>query len=238
MKEIMLFKNSEFGKIRIASIEGDPYFCASDVCKGLGYSNPRDAVIRYCKGVEKLDTPTDGGNQILSYISERDLYRLAIHSRAEKAEQFQDWITDDVLPSIRRTGGYIAGQESMDDDQLLEQAVLVAQRRIAERDAQIAELEPKAEFYDQIMESHGCVNVDDAAKTLNIKGIGPLKLREYLRNEEIFMTDNIPYQRYIEAGYFRVDTRSWKPKNNDPIIYQVTMVTPKGLDYLRKRIGH
>jgi anti-repressor protein len=123
-------------------------------------------------------------------------------------------------------------------DMAMARGLLAAQRMIESKDAQIAELEPKAEFYDQIMESHGCVNVDDAAKTLNIKGLGPLKLREYLRSENILMEKNIPYQRYIEAGYFRVDTRSWRPKNNDPIIYQVTMVTPKGIDYLRKRIGH
>lgn len=75
---------------------------------------------------------------------------------------------------------------------------------IESKDAQIAELEPKAEFYDQIMDSHGSVTIDDAAKTLNVKGLGPLKLREYLRNKEVLMENNIPYQRYIEEGYFKL----------------------------------
>lgn len=102
-----IFNNKEFGQIRTVEIDGKPYFVGKDVANALGYSNPRDALRRHCKGVVKRDTLTDGGMQQLSFLPEGDVYRLIVHSKLPSAERFESWVFDDVLPSIRKTGGYV-----------------------------------------------------------------------------------------------------------------------------------
>lgn len=113
MNELTIFSNEEFGEIRTIIINGKPYFCASDVAKSLGYSNTRDAVSRHCKGVEKHDIPTKSGNQIVSFISEGDVYRLIMKSKLPSAEKFESWVMDEVLPTIHKTGGYVNNVDLM-----------------------------------------------------------------------------------------------------------------------------
>lgn len=111
--EIEIFENEEFGKIRTTEIDDKVLFCGSDVAKALGYSNTRDALSRHCKDVVKCDTLTNGGVQSLGFISEGDVYRLIMHSKLPSAEKFEYWVFDNVLPTIRKTGGYIANSELM-----------------------------------------------------------------------------------------------------------------------------
>ena len=108
-----IFKSNEFGEVRTIMLNDKPYFCASDVAKALGYSNPRKAIIDHCKGVTKCDTPTSGGTQKINFIPEGDMYRLIAHSKLPSAERFESWIFDEVLPTIRRTGGYINNVDLM-----------------------------------------------------------------------------------------------------------------------------
>ena len=114
----------ESSNVRIIVEDGEPLFCASDVCKTLGYSNARDAMRVHCaeKGVVKRDTPTSGGVQAMAYIDERNLYRLIMRSKLPSAEKFQDWVCGEVLPSIRKTGKY-ATQEQFAIPQTLPEAL-------------------------------------------------------------------------------------------------------------------
>lgn len=105
MNELQIFNNEEFGQVRTVEIEGKPYFVGKDVANALGYSNPRDAISRHCKGVVKRDTFKEGGQQI-ALISEGDMYRLIAHSKLESAERFESWVFDEVLPTLRKTGSY------------------------------------------------------------------------------------------------------------------------------------
>lgn len=130
MNNLQIFSNNEFGEIRTVEIDGNPYFVANDVANALGYSNPRKAIIDHCKGVTKRDTPTSSGVQSMSYINEGDLYRLIMKSKLPSAEKFEKWVMEDILPSIRKNGGYIVGQETLSDDELLSKALMVAQRKI------------------------------------------------------------------------------------------------------------
>ena len=110
--QIKIFENEQFGSVRII-LEGDSVlFCGADVAKVLGYSNPRKAMSDHCKGVTKRDTLTAGGKQSLSFISESDLYRLAFGSKLPSAEKFTDWVADEVLPTIRKTGGYVNNEDA------------------------------------------------------------------------------------------------------------------------------
>ena len=106
MNEMQVFQNSEFGELGVLEVNGKPYFPATACAKVLGYSNTKDAIIRHCKGVVKHDLPTNGGIQTMNFIPEGDLYRLITHSKLPAAERFEKWEFDEVLPSIRQTGGY------------------------------------------------------------------------------------------------------------------------------------
>lgn len=139
--ELKIFENSEFGKLNVLVIDGKEYFPAIECAKILGYANPRDAVSKHCKGVAKRDSLTSGGTQTKSYILEGDLYRLIIKSKLPSAERFEKWVMEEVLPSIRKHGGYLYGQEQMTDEEMLCASLLFAQKKIEDRDRKIASLE-------------------------------------------------------------------------------------------------
>lgn len=184
MNELKIFSAAEFGQIRTTEINGQPYFMASDVARALGYSNPRKAILDHCKGVTKRDALTQGGTQATSFIPESDVYRLVIKSKLPGAERFEAWIMEEVLPSIRKTGGYIAGQETMSDSELIAKALIVAQRQIEERNKQIAQMQPKALFADAVAASHSSILIGDLAKLICQNGveIGQKRLFAWMRD--------------------------------------------------------
>lgn len=126
MNDLTIFNSNEFGEIRTVTIDGKPYFVATDVATALGYVNPRKAVNDHCKGVTKRDTPTSSGVQQMSYINEGDLYRLIMKSKLPAAEKFESWVVDEVLPTIRKTGSYKI--QTPQGKELLALAVLEAQK--------------------------------------------------------------------------------------------------------------
>lgn len=235
MSEMQVFRNEEFGLIRTISIDGKPWFVATDVANSLGYSNTRDAVFRHCKGVVKRDTPTSSGIQKISYINEGDVYRLIMKSKLPSAERFEEWVVDVVLPSIRQNGGYIANQENMTPEQIVANALIVAQNIIQQKDKQIADMKPKAEFFDAVADSKTAISMNEVAKVLAIKGFGRNNLFEFLRNEKILDRYNVPYQRYVDAGWFRVIEQKYM-KNGEQQVTTKTLVYQKGVDGIRKKI--
>ena len=110
MNDIKLFNNPQFGEIRVVKNGNEPLFCLADVAKSLGYANPAKTVIDHCKGVTVLETPTTSGIQQIKYGKESEVYRLVMKSKLPDAEKFQDWVCEDVLPSIRKHGGYLTPQ--------------------------------------------------------------------------------------------------------------------------------
>ncbi len=135
----MLFENQEFGQLRMIFIEGKQYFMANDVAKALGYSIPKDAVARHCKGAMKQRYLTEGGEQEVNFIPEGDVYRLIIRSRLPKAEEFEKWVFDEVLPSIRQTGNYINGTSQYSIQDIVKETICQVVPMI------IQELEDKSE---------------------------------------------------------------------------------------------
>jgi len=190
--ELQIFSNSEFGEIRTITKDNEPMFCLADVCKALEISNVGNVKQRLSeKGIHTADTPTKGGMQKMTFISEANLYKTIFQSRKESAERFTDWVTGEVLPSIRKNGGYIAGQETMSDDELMAKALLVANNKIAERDkiieqkqARIEQMKPKEIFADAVSASHTSILVGDLAKLICQNGykIGQNRLFDWLRD--------------------------------------------------------
>ena len=177
MNQLKVFANPTFGSIRTLSIDGEPWFVASDVCKALGIANNRDAVARLDedeKGVALTDTL--GGVQNLTTVNEPGLYALVLSSRKPEAKAFKRWITHEVIPSIRKHGGYVAGQEHMSDEELMAKALMVAQKTIADRDARISALQvevavaqPKVDYFNELVDRNLLTGIRETAKELGIK---------------------------------------------------------------------
>ena len=157
MNEIQIFKNQEFGAIRTMSNEqGDVMFCAKDVCGALGYNNSREALRKHVNGddVTKRDTVDSlGRKNFSSFINESGLYALILSSKLESARRFKHWVTSEVLPSIRKQGGYIAARPNESDEEILARALQIMQATLQRRDEQIARLKPRAEYADHVLDS-------------------------------------------------------------------------------------
>lgn len=243
MNKLQIFNNEKFGQIRTSKIEGKLYFVGKDIAKSLGYKNPRDAISRHCKGVVKRDSFKEGGQQI-ALISEGDMYRLITNSELPSSEEFESWVFDDVLPQIRKTGGYIPINEEEDETEILAKAVMIAQKTIEKKDellkAKTRELEEKNKFISQIASSQNTLLVREVAKVISSKEggivIGEKKLYQKLRDWElIFKNKNEPQQRYIKQGLFEL-TEGVRNTSTGTFTYQTMRVTGKGQEYILNRL--
>lgn len=176
MKELKIFTNPDFGEIRTLEENGTVLFCGSDVAVALGYAKPRNAIGTHCKGALKRGILTAGGNQEMTFIPEGDVYRLIARSKLPGAEQFERWVFDEVLPSIRKNGGYIVGQEAMTAEELMAKALLVAKKTIEEKEAELSRkqvenaiMAPKADYFDELVERNTLTNFRETAKQLGVK---------------------------------------------------------------------
>lgn len=144
MTDIQIFSNPQFGEIRtLADEANEPMFCASDVCKALGYANPRDAISRHVDegDVAKRDTPTTSGVQTMTFVNESGLYSLIFGSKLDSAKAFKKWVTSEVLPSIRRSGGYMVAKADETPEELMARCIVVANETINRRNERIKALE-------------------------------------------------------------------------------------------------
>ena len=238
--EIKIFENEEFGSMRTLKEEnGRVVFCGSDVAKALGYRNVSDVLIRHCKGIVKHDTLTNGGVQALSFISEGDVYRLVAHSRLPSAEKFESWIFDEVLPTIRRTGGYVANEDIFIENYLpfldepyrnLFRLQMMAINQLNER---IRHDQPLVEFANQVSNTENLIDMNAMAKLAVEEKIpiGRNRLFRWLRENGILMSDNLPYQKYIDRGYFAVKETVFEVDSMTRT-YQQTLVTGKGQHFI------
>lgn len=260
MNELQVFNSEEFGKIRTTEIDGKIYFSASDIAKALGYSNPRDAVLRHCRGVVKRDGVSSTTNQYgkttkqpvtMSFIPEGDVYRLIVHSKLPSAEKFEHWVFDTVLPSIRKNGGYISGQETLSDAELMAKAVLVAQRTIDEKNRVIEQQRqkieadrPKTIFADAVSTSKSSILIGDLAKLICQNGyqIGQKRLFQWMRDNGYLMkigsSYNMPMQRYVQQGLFEIKESNVQNPDGSVRITRTTKVSGKGqLYFVNKFLG-
>ena len=231
--QVMTFENQEFGKVRTVEISGEPWLVGKDVAEALGYSNGRDAISKHVdaddKGVAKCDTL--GGKQDLQVINESGMYSLVISSKLPGARKFKRWITSEVLPSIRKHGAYMT-PEKIEEVLLNPDVIIRLATELKEERQKVLELKPKADFYDTVANSDSLLSMADVAKVLD-KGIGRNRLFKLLRSRGILQGNNVPYQRFVDAGYFKVVESSYMAGDN-AVVSTVTYVKQKGVDYIRK----
>lgn len=241
--ELQIFSNSEFGEIRTITKDDEPWFVASDICRSLDLSNPTMAMQRIDDDEKaKFNLGLSGGET--NCVNEYGLYSLTLASRKKEAKDFKRWITHEVLPSIRKNGGYIAGQETMSDDELMAKALLVANNKIAERDkiieqkqARIEQMKPKEIFADAVATSHTSILIGDLAKLICQNGvqIGQKRLFVWLRDRGYLIKSgssyNMPTQRYIEQGLFEIKESNLVNPDGSVRITRTPKVTGKGQVY-------
>lgn len=250
MKELKLFKSPVFGKVRTVITSGQVMFVASDVAKALGYAVPQKAVLDHCKHCSKMEHPSYKGTYI-NIIPESDMYRLTMKSKLPNAEQFQDWVCEEVIPSIRKTGGYIATRTDDTPEEIMARALTIAQATLEKReerlkqleadnqqkDAKIAKLQPKADFADAAFITDDKVDIGMAAKILKL-GFGRNTLFQKLRQVGVFFSNrNEPKQRFVNAGYFEMKEKFIERNSHPGFVVTKILVTQKGLAYINHLFG-
>lgn len=237
MNEMQTFVYSG-AEVRTVQKDGSPWFVLKDVCGVLGISKYRDVAERLDpdeRGPVRVDTL--GGSQEMTCISESGLYNVILRSDKPEAKPFRKWVTAEVLPAIRRSGGYIAGQNDLSPAELMAKAIKVAEQTLAERDARISSLQvqnaimaPKADYFDELVERNTLTSFRDTAKEL---GIPPRKFTQFLLDKKYIYRDKkeklMPYENKND-GLFEV-----KESFNDKTAWSgvQTMVTPKGRETFR-----
>lgn len=251
MNEIQTFNNPEFGTVRaVRDEDGEPMFVAKDVCTALEVKNSRDAIARLDndeRGVVLIDTP--GGEQQMQAVNEAGLYVLVLSSRKPEAKAFKRWVTHEVLPALRRDGGYMVARDET-PEQTMARAVLLAQAtidrqksRIAGLEAENEEMRPKALFADAVAASDGTCLIGEFAKMLRQNGvdIGQNRLFAMLREDGYLgkagQNRNVPTQRSMELGLFRIKETAITHSDGHVTINRTPKLTGKGQRYFLERYG-
>ena len=259
MNELQIFQNPQFGEIRTITEDGVTLFCGSDVAKALGYKRPNDAIAAHCRGTVKrrigvqTGTKADGTPAVqqveMNFIPEGDIYRLAARSELPGADAFERWIFDEVLPSIRKHGGYIAGQRDMTPEELMAAAVLVADKKIREMETEkqrlkedklalekenerqrqeIADFQPMRQYLDTILSSTGVLATTQIAADY---GLSAKQLNRILHEEGIQRNVNgqwILYRKHMGKGYTKSATLCIQHTHREPETKLHTYWTQKG----------
>lgn len=249
MENLQIFKNAEFGEIRTIEENGKVLFCGSDVAKSLGYVKPQNAILKHCRYASKRSIPHPQSKTKtieMLFVPEGDIYRLASHSELPSAERFESWVFDEVLPSIRKNGGYILGQEELTEEELMAKALVVAQNKIAEKnnkiksletdlkmkDQVIGELKPKADYTDTILKNTGLVTITQIAKDYGISGKEMNKRLHKLGVQYNQSGQWLLYSKYHNKGYTHSETIEITRSNGMKDVTMNTKWTQKGRLFL------
>lgn len=239
--QLQIFKNEQFGEIRAIEKEGQSWFVAKDICKVLELTNTTIALQRLDEDeVTKLNLGGLAGET--NFVNEYGLYSLILGSRKREAKEFKRWVTHEVLPSIRKHGGYIANQDKLTPEQLMAKALIVAQSVIEEKDKLIEEQKPKVLFAEALEVSENSILVGELAKLLKQNGvnIGQNRLFDWLRTNGFLMTRgesrNMPTQYSMERGLFEIKVRTINNPDGSLRETKTPKVTGKGQIYFVNRL--
>lgn len=245
--KVEVYEHPLFGKIRMFVQNGKTWFCGTDIATSLGYSNTRDAIVRHCKshGVVNHDViDSMGRTQQMKFISEGNVYRLTAKSQMPRADEFENWIFDEIVPSVVNTGSYSV-QPQTPQTYLEALKALVSseeeKQRLAQEKKQLeqqnAKLQPKAAFADAAFATDDKVDIGMSAKILKL-GFGRNTLFDKLRKAGVFFANrNEPKQRFIDAGYFEMKEKFIERTNHPGFVVTKVLVTQKGLAYLNHLFG-
>ena len=234
--EIQIFKNECFGEVRTMVINDEPWFVGKDVAMMLGYLNTqkaiRDHVDEEDKRAERIVHPF-AGPQRMAVINESGLYALILSSKLPQAKEFKRWVTSEVLPQIRKTGGYIPLNDCEDSADIMARALMIAQRTIEQKDALLEMQKPKVRFAEAVTGSDGSILIGELAKLITQNGyeIGRTRLFDWLRrNGYLFKNSTEPIQKWVEKGLFETKVSLIHTHHGEHEVL-TTKVTGKGQRY-------
>lgn len=246
MNELKIFENSEFGKIQVIERNGEPWFIGKEVATVLGYKNASDALIKHVddedKGVAKRDTL--GGKQNIIIINESGLYSLVLSSKLKKAKEFKRWVTSEVIPAVRKHGGYLTNEKIEevlnDPDTIIKLATTLKEERAKRNEAErrLEEAKPKVIFADAVSASDNTVLIGELAKIIkqNGKEMGQKRLFDWLRDNGYLIKQkcadyNMPTQKAMEMGLFRIKKTAITHSDGHVTVSRTVKVTGKGQQY-------
>ena len=244
--EIQIFENPEFGTIRTVMIDGEPWFVGKDVAVTLGYGDTNQAIRKHIDDEDKLTRRFDGSgqNREMTIINESGLYSLALSSKLPTAKQFKRWVTNEVLPSIRKHGAYMTKEtltESLarpENLMVILQTLLEEQKKNEALTSKVEQDKPKVAFAEAVYDCDTLISVADLAKLVHANGvnIGQKRMYDFLRDEGFLCKRigedwNTPLQRYLDMGLFAVKEYSY-PTRNGWGVSKTTKITGKGQTYL------
>lgn len=246
MNKIMIFENEEFGKVRTVCIDGEPWLVGKDVAEILGYNEPHKAIARHVDEDDGMKHPVIdcmGRTQKTTIINESGFYSLVLSSKMPNAKRFKHWVTAEVLPTIRKTGGYVDDPDKFADyylpfaDEATKQMFKIQHEYIRHLHSKIDIDKPKVDFANQVADTTNVIDMGEMAKLANDRGIriGRNRLFSWLRVMGILMMNNIPYQEYMDRGYFKLKESLYYTDG----VYktrQTTYVTGKGQRYIIDRL--
>lgn len=244
---LMIFKNEEFGEIRTLEINNEPYFVGKDIAETLDYKEPHKAIVKHIDEDDRIKYPIIdelGRKQETWLINESGLYSLIMSSKLSSAKKFKRWVTSEVLPSIRKHGGYIAGQEQMTDEELMAKAILMANSKIQELNHKNQQLEiqnsqltvvneimkPKAEYFDDLVDRNLLTSFRETAKTLGIKE--KVFVSFLLDHKYVFRDKRGKLQPFAEKNKGLFEMKESKNERTGWVGTQ-TLITPKGRETFR-----
>ena len=245
MADIKIWENPEFGELRIVDMNGEPWMVGKDVAQALGYQNASKALNDHVDPEDKLNNESllSLGQRGGWLINESGLYSLVLSSKLPGAKRFRRWVTGEVLPSIRKDGGYIKTAPGMTDADIMAKAILLAQKTIEGQKAKIDEMTPKALFADAVSASSTSILVGDLAKLIRQNGmdIGQNRLFDWLRNNGYLirakgMSWNMPTQRSMDMGLFEVKETSITHADGHISVNKTVKVTGKGQIYFVNKL--
>jgi prophage antirepressor-like protein len=237
MKDMLIFESQEFGAIRTMSDErGEPWFCAKDVCDALGYDQTHKAVKRHVEEGDgtKRPTPTTSGIQQMLFINESGVYSLILGSKLESARRFKHWVTSEVLPSIRKQGGYMVVRPDESDEAIMARALQIAHATLMRRDEEIARLKPKADYADQVLDSVSCLTTTQVAKGM---GMTAMELNRILCQKGIQYGQSgqyLLYASYARQGLAQNRTRTFLDLFGTVHTTSQLVWTEKGREFIHK----
>lgn len=232
MNDVQIFKSEEFGQIRTVDVDGEIYFVGKDVAAALGYLAERNAIAAHVDNDDKMThrISASGQNRDMTIINESGLYSLVLSSGLPNAKKFKRWITTEVIPSIRKNGGYMINQENMTPEQIVANALIVAQNIIANKDKQIAEMTPKADYFDALVDRKLNTSIRDTAKEL---GIGERYFVQFLTEQRYIYRDQKKELRpYADKNKGLFVLKEYKAQYSDHAGLQM-LITPKGRETFR-----
>ena len=245
--ENQIFTSKEFGEIRThVDGKGEPWFCLADICRILEIRNvsdcksklKRDGVV-LTEGVSKTTNQygvTTGQKVMLTFINEQNLYKVIMRSDKPQAEGFQDWVCGEVLPAIRKYGGYMTARADEPDEVILSRALLIMQKALERRDKRIAELEPRAAYADEVIDSISCLTTTQVAKGLGMTAI-ELNRRLCHSHVQYFQSGQyLLYADYARAGYAQNRTYTYRDSEGETRTHSYLVWTERGREFIHQLI--